>query len=115
MTIDRTLNEYMERLESKSKLEGDLCELESDILAGAVNTPENFAMLYNKNIFVFDIGATTTCTGSKEGAVNVRYQEAVATVSSNGAMTQQSETFDLPVEKLDKDGNHVNWTELKDI
>lgn len=89
--------------------------MELDILAGYVNTPEDFYKLYDKNIFVFDMGATTTYTGNDEGAENVRYQEGVATVSSNSAMTKQLKCFDFPVEKLNKHGNYCNWTELKDL
>ena len=115
MALDHTPVNLMERLRSKSKLEGDLCEMESDILAGSMNTPENFQKLYDKNVFVFDTGATTTSTGNDEGAENVRYQEGVETVASNGAMTKQLKFFDLPVEKLDKHGKHCNYTELRDV
>ena len=62
----------MERLGSKTKVEGDWWELESDILASAFNTPETFYKLYDKNIIVFDTDTITPCTGDKEGTENVQ-------------------------------------------
>ena len=86
-TVDQIRNEYMERLGSKTKVKGDWCELESDVLASAFKTPETFYKLYDRNIFVFDTNTVTTCTDNKESTENVLYQEGVETISSNGTMT----------------------------
>ena len=57
----------------------------------------------------------TTCTGSKEGAENIRILEGIETVSSNGAMTCQSEIFDILVEKVDEGGTYYNYTDSNNV
>ena len=42
-------------------------------------------------------------------------QVGVTTVASNGSTVQQSESWDIPIKKLDKEINHTNYTVLKDV
>ena len=99
----------------KSRVEEELCDLENEIIGGAVDSPDNMKLLYSSDYWVFDSGATSSCTGDNTGMVNVSKLEGVSSVASNGSSVHQSENGDIPVEKLDKNGEHCNYTVLKDV
>ena len=98
----------------RTSAEVKLYELESEVLNGKA-VPDNFDCLFDDNCFVFDTGATSTCSSSVRGAENLREQVGVSTITSSGENATQSQVGDIPVEKLDKNLEHCNYTVLRDV
>ena len=96
-------------------MEEVLCKLEDDIIGSAVDSLDNLRKLYCLHHWVFNSGTTATCTGDNNGFVNVNKLERVSTVASNGSSVHQSKSGDIPIEKLDKNGKHCNYTVLQDV
>jgi hypothetical protein len=76
--------------------------------------PDNFELLYDKNVWIFDTGASCNSSGCMDVAVNIRDDNSEV-IPANGVCIKQDKIGDIPCSKLDKFGNHVNYTRLNSV
>jgi hypothetical protein len=76
--------------------------------------PDNFDLLYDKNVWIFDTGASCNSSRCMDGAVNIRECKSEV-IPANGVIIKQSKVGDIPCSKLDKFGNHVNYTRINSV
>jgi hypothetical protein len=81
---------------------------------GHMTFPDNFDLLYDKNVWIFNTGAPCNSSGCMDGAVNIRECKSEV-IPANGVIIKQSKVGDIPCSKLDKFGNHVNYTRINSV
>jgi hypothetical protein len=90
-------------------IDAHLLLIHDRVNSGHMTFPDNFDPLYDKNVWIFDTGASCNSSGCMDGAVNLRECNSEV-IPANGVITKQSKVGDIPCSKLDKFGNHVNYT-----
>ena len=76
--------------------------------------PNNFELLYDKNVWIVYIGASYNSSGCMDGATNVT-DENSEVIPANGVHIKQSKIGDIWCSKLDKHGKHVNYTRINRV
>jgi hypothetical protein len=93
----------------ESVINAQLLLIHDRVNNGHMTFPDNFDLLYDKNVWIFDTGASCNSSGCMDGAVNIRECKSEV-IPANGVIIKQSKVGDIPCSKLDKFGNHVNYT-----
>jgi hypothetical protein len=76
--------------------------------------PYNFELLYDKNVWIFDTGASYNSSYCMDGAINIQENNSEV-IPANGVSIKQDKIGDIPCSKLDKFGTHVNYTRLNSV
>jgi hypothetical protein len=77
--------------------------------------PDNFELLYDKNVWIFDTGASCNSSGCMNGAINIQDDNSEV-IPANGVSIKQDKIGDILCSKLDKFfGNHANYTQLNSV
>jgi hypothetical protein len=101
-------------------IDTQLLLIQDQVNNGDMSFPGNFELLYellyDKNVWIFDLGASCNSSGCMEdGAINLRDCNSEA-IPANGVSIKQDKMIgDIPYSKLDKFGNHVNYTRLNSV
>jgi hypothetical protein len=101
-------------IQSESAINAQLLLIQDKVNHGHMTFPDNFDLLYDKNVWIFDTGASCISSGCMDGAVNIRECKSVV-IPANGVIINQSKVGDIPCSKLDKFGNHVNYTRINSV
>ena len=94
---------------TESAIEASLLAIQDQVKRGKMTFPDNFELLYDKNVWIFDTGASCNSSGCMDGATNVTDDKSEV-IPANGVHIKQSKVGDIPCVKLDKHGKHVNYT-----
>jgi hypothetical protein len=97
--------------EARSAIDAQLLLIQDRVNNGQMSFLDNFELLYDKNVWIFDTGASCNSSGSMNGAVNIQDDNS-GVIPANGMCIKQDKIGDIPCSKLDKFGNHVNYTQL---
>jgi hypothetical protein len=68
---------------------------------GHISFPDNFELLYDKNVWIFDTGPSCNSSGCMDGAINIRDDNSEV-IPANGVCIKQDKIGDIPCSKLDK-------------
>jgi hypothetical protein len=94
----------------ESAIDAQLLLIHDRVNSRHMTFPDNFDLLYyDKNVWIFDTGASCNSSGWMDGAVYLRDCKSEV-IPANGVIIKQSKVGDIPCSKLDKFGNHVNYT-----
>jgi hypothetical protein len=97
-----------------SAIDAQLLLIHDRVNNGHMTLPDNFDLLYDKNAWIFYTGASCNSSGYMDGAVNIRECKSEV-IPANGVIIKQSKVGDIPCSKLDKFGNHVNYTRINSV
>jgi hypothetical protein len=100
--------------EARSAIDAQLLLIQDRVNNGQMSFPDNFELLYDKNVLIFDTGASCNSSGCMDGAVNIQDNNSEV-IPANGVCIKQDKIGDIPCSKLDKFGNHVNYTRLNSV
>jgi hypothetical protein len=100
--------------EARSAIDAQLLLIQDRVNNGQMSFPNNFEFLYDKNVWIFDTGASCNSSGCMDGAVNIQDDNSEV-IPANGVCIKQDKIGDIPCSKLDKFGNHVNNTRLNNV
>jgi hypothetical protein len=100
--------------EARSAIDAQLLLIQDQFNNGQMSFPDNFELLYDKNVRIFDTGASYNSSGCMDGAVNIRDDNSKV-IPANGMCIKQDKIGDILCSKLDKFGNHVNYTQLNSV
>jgi hypothetical protein len=98
----------------ESAIDVQLLLIHNRVNSGHMTFPDNFDLLYDNNVWIFDTGASCISSGCMDGAVNIRECNSEV-IPTNGVIIKQSKVGDIPCSKLDKFGNHVNFTRINSV
>jgi hypothetical protein len=56
---------------SRSAIDTQLLQIQERVNNGDMSFPDNFKLLYDKNVWIFDTGASCNSSGCMDGAVNI--------------------------------------------
>jgi hypothetical protein len=98
----------------ESAIYAQLLLIQDRVNRGHMTFPDNFDPLYDKNVWIFDTGALCNSSGCMDGAVNIR-ECNTEVIPANVVTIKQTKIGDIPCSKLDKFGNHVNYTRLNSV
>jgi hypothetical protein len=73
-----------------------------------------FELLYDKNVWIFDTGASCNSSGCMDGAIDIQDDNSEV-ILANGVSIKQDKIGDIPCSKLDKFRNHVKYTWLNSV
>jgi hypothetical protein len=99
---------------SRSAIDTQLLQIQDRVNNGDTSFPDNFELLYDKNVWIFDTGASCNSSRCMYEAVNIRDDNSEV-IPANGVSIKQDKIGDIPCSKLDKFGNHVNYTRLNSV
>jgi hypothetical protein len=100
--------------EARSAIDAQWLLIQDRVNNGQMYFPDNFELLYDKNVWIFDTGASCNSSGCMDGAVNIRDNDSEG-IPANGVCIKQDKIGDIPRSKLDKFGNHVNYIRLNNV
>jgi hypothetical protein len=69
--------------EARSEIDAQLLLIQDRVNNGQMSFPNNSELLYDKNVWIFDTGASCNSSGYMDGAVNIR-DGASEVISANG-------------------------------
>jgi hypothetical protein len=95
-------------------IDAQLLLIQDRVNRGHMTFPDNFDLLYDKNVWIFNTGASCNSSGCMDGAINIR-ECNTEVISANIVTIKQTKIDDIPCSKLDKFGNHVNYTRLNSV
>jgi hypothetical protein len=95
--------------EARPAIDAQLLLIQDQVNNGQMSFPDNFELLYDKNVWILHTGASCNSSGCMDGAVNIRDDNSEV-IPANGVCIKQDKIGDIPCSKLDKFGNHVNYT-----
>jgi hypothetical protein len=98
----------------ESAIDMQLLLIQDRVNSGHVTFPDNFDLLYDKNVWIFNTGGSCNSSGCMDGAVNIRECNSEV-IPANGVIIKQSKIGDIPCSKLDKFGNHINYTRINSV
>jgi hypothetical protein len=98
----------------ESAINAQLLLIHDRVNSGHMTFPDNFDLLYDKNVWIFDTGASCNSSGYMDGAVNLRDCKSEM-IPVNGVIIKQRKVGEIPCSKLDKFGNHVNYTRINSV
>jgi hypothetical protein len=55
---------------SRSAIDTQLLQIQDRVNNGDMSFPDNFELLYDKNVWIFDTGASCNSSGCMDGAIN---------------------------------------------
>jgi hypothetical protein len=99
---------------SRSAIDTQLLQIQDPVSNGDMSFPDNFELLYDKNVWVFDTGASCNSSGCMDGAINI-WDNNSEVIPANGVSIKQDKIDDIPCSKLDKFVNHFNYTRLNSV
>jgi hypothetical protein len=99
---------------SRLAIDTQLLQIQDQVNNGDMSFPDNFELLYDRNVWIFDKGASYNSSGCMDGAINIRDDNSKV-IPANGVSINQDKIGDIPCSKLDKFGNHVNYTRLNSV
>jgi hypothetical protein len=101
-------------IQSDLAIDARLLLIHDRVNNGHMTFPDNSDLLYDKNVWIFNTGASCNSSGCMDGAVNIRECKSEV-IPANGVIIKQSKMGDIPCSKLDKFGNHVNYTQINSV
>jgi hypothetical protein len=101
-------------IQSESAIDAQLLLIQDRVNHGDMTFPNKFDLLYDKNVWIFDNGASCNSSGCMDWAVNIRECKSEV-IPANGIIIKQSKVGGIPCSKLDKFGNHVNYTRINSV
>jgi hypothetical protein len=86
---------------SRLAIDTQLLQIHDQVNNGDMSFPDNFELLYDKNVWIFDTGALCNSSGCMDGAINIRDDNSEVIPANEVSSIKQDKIGDIQCSKLD--------------